>query len=127
MSILAILLFSANVSQETQCLANAIHYEAKSESIEGKKAVASVVMNRKNSGKFPNTVCRVVSQRNQFSWYPRKNTSDKTALNIASKYISNTYNDITKGSLYFHSSSIKKPRGWRGLYMMTVGRHRFYR
>ena len=44
------------------CLANAIYYEARSESDDGQRAVAQVVLNRVRHPAFPNTVCGVVYQ-----------------------------------------------------------------
>jgi hypothetical protein len=45
-----------------KCLANAIYFEARGESVRGQIAVAQVVMNRAFSGYFPNDVCGVVYQ-----------------------------------------------------------------
>lgn len=44
------------------CLAQAIYYEAASESEEGQRAVAQVVLNRVRHPAWPNTVCGVVYQ-----------------------------------------------------------------
>ena len=53
---------------EEDCLANAVYFEARGESIEGQLAVAEVVMNRASSGRYPPTLCGVVVQRSQFSF-----------------------------------------------------------
>jgi hypothetical protein len=45
-----------------QCLANAVYFEARGESVRGQIAVAQVVMNRVFSGYYPNDVCGVVYQ-----------------------------------------------------------------
>jgi spore germination cell wall hydrolase CwlJ-like protein len=45
-----------------QCLAEAIYYEARSESEEGQRAVAQVVLNRVRHPAWPGTVCGVVYQ-----------------------------------------------------------------
>lgn len=50
------------------CLALAIYYEARDQTIDGQVAVAEVVMNRVASPKYPDTVCEVVWQRKQFSF-----------------------------------------------------------
>ena len=44
------------------CLTQAIYYEAASEPVDGKRAVAQVVLNRVHSPAFPNSVCGVVYQ-----------------------------------------------------------------
>jgi len=45
-----------------QCLAEAIYYEARSESDDGQRAVAQVVLNRVRHPAYPNSVCGVVYQ-----------------------------------------------------------------
>ena len=46
----------------TECLTRAIYYEAASESDDGKRAVAQVVLNRVRHPAFPNSICDVVNQ-----------------------------------------------------------------
>lgn len=55
-------------NQQQYCLASAIYFEAQGESLEGQLAVAEVVLNRRRSPRYPNTVCAVVRQRGQFSF-----------------------------------------------------------
>jgi hypothetical protein len=45
-----------------QCLSEAIYYEARSESDDGQRAVAQVVLNRVRHPAYPNSVCGVVYQ-----------------------------------------------------------------
>lgn len=52
---------------DLRLLANLIYCEARGESYEGKLAVASVVVNRILSSKFPNTMTGVIYQKNQFA------------------------------------------------------------
>lgn len=49
------------------CMERAIFFEANRSSREGMLAVGNVVMNRMASGQFPDTVCGVVGQKNQFA------------------------------------------------------------
>lgn len=58
-------------NDEENCLANAVYFEARGESLEGQLAVAEVVMNRAASGLYPTTYCGVVRQRSQFSFVRR--------------------------------------------------------
>lgn len=51
------------------CLAFAIYYEAGNQDIHGKLAVGQVVLNRVESGRYPDGVCQAVKQDNQFSFY----------------------------------------------------------
>jgi hypothetical protein len=50
-----------------KCLTEAIYYEARSESEEGQRAVAQVVLNRVRHPAFPSTVCGVVFQGHERS------------------------------------------------------------
>ena len=50
------------------CLAEAVYYEARGEPTQGRAAVAYVVLNRAESGKFPETSCAVVAEGCQFSY-----------------------------------------------------------
>ena len=81
--------YFSNISystEELECLALNIYFEAGVESTAGKLAVANVTINRKNSSDYPNTICGVVKEgkhyhdkkidkryplrdRCQFSWY----------------------------------------------------------
>ncbi|WP_407946718.1 cell wall hydrolase [Pararhizobium mangrovi] len=54
-------------SREKQCLMRAMYFESNRSSDDGLLAVGSVVMNRVASPKFPNTICGVVGQPNQFA------------------------------------------------------------
>ncbi|MEP5155343.1 cell wall hydrolase [Planktotalea sp.] len=54
-------------SSDTNCMARAMYFESNRSSRDGMIAVGTVVMNRVNSGDFPNTVCGVVGQKNQFA------------------------------------------------------------
>lgn len=49
------------------CLATTIFLEARGESYDGKLAVGQVIMNRTENEKFPDTVCEVVYENNQFA------------------------------------------------------------
>ena len=51
---------------ETTLLAAVVQMEAGGQGYEGMLAVASVVMNRVNSGKYPNTITGVIYQKGQF-------------------------------------------------------------
>ncbi len=51
-----------NTDRQMNCLAEAIYYEARSESVDGQKAVGEVILNRVKHKAFPNTICEVVYQ-----------------------------------------------------------------
>ncbi|MEL0212128.1 MAG: cell wall hydrolase, partial [Novosphingobium sp.] len=50
------------LSNELECLAGAVYFEAKSETLAGQLAVGRVVVARATSGRFPSSYCGVVYQ-----------------------------------------------------------------
>lgn len=52
---------------EQECMARAMFFESERSSREGMLAVGSVVMNRVRNEDYPNSVCAVVGQANQFA------------------------------------------------------------
>ena len=52
---------------ELECMERAMFFESNRSSRDGLVAVGSVVMNRVASPQFPNSVCAVVGQKNQFA------------------------------------------------------------
>ena len=54
---------------EQACLANAIYFEARSESLRGQAAVAQVVLNRVRNPTYPSSICGVVYQND--NWFNR--------------------------------------------------------
>lgn len=121
------------------CLKEAIYFEARGESIDGQFAVAEVVLNRVESDRFPDTICRVVRQganrRNacQFS-YACNGLSDvmherearERAGKIARLMIDGADRHRTGGAKYFHARHVN-PR-WARVFQRTatIGAHHFY-
>lgn len=124
----------------TLCLASAIYYEAATESDDGQRAVAQVVLNRVRHGReWPNTVCGVVYQGSgesgcQFSFacdgaMVRTPSLDAwiRARRVAEAALAGeTYAPV--GSATFYHTTAVAP-GWRTrmVPMGVVGAHIFYR
>lgn len=114
---------SASVD-DTTLLAAIIQCEAGSECYEGKVAVGAVVLNRKRSGSFPNSISGVIYQSGQFG--PARNGS--LARVLSSGNISSSCrqaaaealagSDPTGGKLYF-----RRVNGRSG---QVIGNHVFY-
>jgi len=117
------------------CLAKNIFHEAGIESDMGKYAVAQVTLNRVKSDKYPNTICKVVLQRYQFSWANRKslhwthpkglnwNRSYEIAQHVI--YENHRVNGL-ENVKYYHADYIK-PHWSRNMTQVSViGRHIFY-
>lgn len=128
--------------QQLQCMTQNIYWEAASEPFEGKVAVAQVTMNRMNSGKFPETVCGVVQQRNvfydkvvcQFSWFcesvyktkPVHPKSWEESEAVAKKVLFEGFRlDSMKDALYYHADYVN-PK-WNKERIGKIGQHIFYK
>ena len=128
----------------------AIYFEARGESYIGQTAIAQVVQNRTNHPDFPNTVCKVIKQPFQFSWYNKekhiqnilkgriidlKNKDREMYLqakDIASKAVLGLieYNPKLEDALYFvHKSVSSKQQPWLKKLKIaaTIENHKFYR
>ena len=53
---------AASGDAEWECLTKALYFEARGETTAGQIAVAEVILNRVDHARYPDTVCRVVSQ-----------------------------------------------------------------
>jgi N-acetylmuramoyl-L-alanine amidase len=123
----------AELSPELRCLAGAIYFEAKSETLPGQLAVGRVVVNRSKSGRFPASYCGVVYQPSQFSFVrgrsmPAINTASRDwheAVAIAQIAHAGSWRSPAEGALFFHAARVSP--GWRLTRMARVDNHVFYR
>lgn len=123
--------------RELQCLAENIYYEAGSESYEGKLAVAQVVLNRANSGKFPESICSVVYQKTggtyQFSWVGltkhEKNPYEwEESMLAARKALTEPVAHALlsrQNVLYYHAKYVNPQ--WHLVKVAQIGNHIFYK
>ena len=58
-------LAAAQFGRDQYCLAEAMYHEARSEGVQGEKAVAEVILQRVRSRHYPNTICGVVYEGTQ--------------------------------------------------------------
>lgn len=118
--------------KELLCLQKNIYYEARGEGMTGMKAIAAVTMNRVNDSRFPNSVCKVVYQRSQFSWTANggHKVTDKTAWQragvIAMRALNGTLNNPIKKAQYFHNRSVRPGWASRMRHVVTIGGHKFF-
>ena len=128
-------------TRQLECLANNIYWEAASEPFEGKVAVAQVTMNRVESGRFADSVCGVVYQKNviyekvvcQFSWYcegahrvkPVHPPLWKESQEVAKKVLLEGFRlPSLKDALYFHATHVNP--SWGKPMLQKIGQHIFY-
>jgi spore germination cell wall hydrolase CwlJ-like protein len=128
-------------AKEQKCLANAIYFEARGESLRGQAAVAQVVLNRVRNPTYPATICGVVYQnenlknRCQFSFAcdGKKDritspSSYKTAQDIAMAVTAGKiFLPEVASSTHYYAQYVK-PRWARSMEKMKkIGLHIFYR
>lgn len=114
-------------NSERYLLARLVEAEARGESFEGKVAVASVVLNRKNDKAFPDNISGVIYERGQFSPVSNGSISNEPSADSlkAVDHALSGY-DNTMGSLYFYNPSIATSTWLASLEtVVTIGSHVF--
>ena len=127
--------------RQLDCLTRNIYWEAASEPFEGKVAVAQVTLNRVKSGKFANSVCGVVYQKNiiyekvvcQFSWYCEGTHKVKAVYSplwkeseeVAKRVLFENFRlPSLEKAMYYHADYVQP--GWKHPKLEKIGRHIFY-
>jgi spore germination cell wall hydrolase CwlJ-like protein len=130
---------------DLQCLTANIFFEARGESIKGMKAVADITLNRTKHQAFPESICEVVKQKQQFSWVKGDKRSKKVlsedlrgfkaddlaayqkAKSIATEALSEEYKSILpRNVISFHSVAITPHWANKMKKYSTIGSHVFY-
>jgi len=122
------------------CLAEAIYFEARSESIEGQLAVAEVILNRVDRDDFPNSVCDVVRQgtdqlfKCQFTYFCDGQSESinepvpyERAGKIAHLMLDLIERGLTGGATHYHYIGVNPSWSKVFRHTVTIGRHKFYR
>lgn len=123
------------LSAELECLAGAIYFEARGEPLVGQLAVAEVIINRSQSGRFPATYCGVVRQPGQFSFVRKgaipqaRRTSQawRNAVAVAQIAHGDQWQTHAGDALYFHARSVRPSWSQRKQALATIDSHIFYR
>ena len=146
------LTFNEDQFPQVNCMALNIYYETRSSNLADMYSVADVVLNRVEDTRYPDSICGVVKEgqqysdgrmkRNkcQFSWYcdgkndtPRDRESWKKAQSIAWDIVKwNSFRGITEGSTHYHTTYVnprwnKSRKGWSITRVGRIGAHIFYR
>ena len=127
-------------AQALECLASAVYYEAGSQSDDGERAVAQVVLNRVRHPAFPNTVCGVVYQGStrvtgcQFTFtcdgsMNRQPDADgwKRAYRIAGEALSGAVFAPVGWATHYHANYVVPYWASTLAKNVVVGAHIFYR
>jgi spore germination cell wall hydrolase CwlJ-like protein len=125
---------------ERQCLAEAVYYEARGETVQGQLAVAEVVLNRVRHRAYPDTICGVVYQGAggtrgcQFTFAcdgsneraPRGRAWERSEL-VAKHALMGFSAPLTSAATHYHTVAVNPH--WSNAFVQTrqIGVHLFYR
>lgn len=111
------------------CLALMILLEARGEPLPGQYAVGQVIMNRVESEEYPDTICEVISQPDQFSpiVYPEATIVEHAVAGFVAADLYLNYEPNTD-VLWFYNPDNANP-GWarRMKPAFQIGKHLFLR
>ena len=114
---------------EMDCLATAVWFESRGETLEGQLAVAQAVVNRAKSGRWGKGVCGVINAPRQFNFIAakvqRSTATFTTALAVARIAATGLWHDMAAGAHSFHAARLNP--GWHLTRVAKIGNHVFYR
>ncbi len=110
----------ADARRSLECLTAAVYYEARSEPLDGQRAVAQVVLNRVRNPAYPSSVCGVVYQGSerrtgcQFTFtcdgsmaYRREPAAWETAQQVAQAALAGYVYDPVGSATNYHAEAIQ--------------------
>lgn len=121
--------------QEVDCLERNVFFESGVEDDEGMIAVAQVTLNRLKSGRWGDTICKVVWAKAQFSWtlFKKKRQEKPEGQNwirakeATRKVLEGLRIKVLSKSLFYHTDYIEKPFWVDDSKKITqIGQHIFY-
>ncbi|QGY00306.1 cell wall hydrolase [Roseovarius faecimaris] len=130
----------AKGDEQWRCLAEALYFEARGESVKGQFAVAEVILNRVDNPRYPDTVCGVIHQGTgrkyqcQFTYtcdghkeVIAEPKAFKQVGRVAHLMLNGAERSLTKGATHYHTRAVR-PK-WSKTYprTATIGVHHFYR
>lgn len=122
------------------CLAEALYFEARGESLKGQIAVAEVILNRVSSSRFPNTICGVIHQGTgrkfacQFTYtcdgHPERINEPAAyaqVAKVARMMMDGAPRKLSGGATYYHTTAVRP--SWSRKFRRTarMGVHLFYK
>lgn len=130
----------ATGANQFECLAEALYFEARGESVKGQFAVAEVISNRVKSSRFPDTYCAVIRQGTgrkyqcQFTYTCDGHAEVITepaayarVAKVARAVLDDRAPEITDGATFYHTTAVRP--SWARKFTKTAqyGVHLFYR
>jgi len=121
------------ISTALACMALNVYFEARDQPIAGQVAVAQVTMNRVADPRYPDTVCEVVYDHKQFSWYwdgksdrPREEEAWEQAQLIASAVMAGSGHSELQGVTHYHAIWVNPYWNKKMTLVAMIGSHVFY-
>lgn len=118
---------------DVECLTRNIYYEAGVEDYRGRVAVAQVTVNRLKTGRWGNTICKVVYAPAQFSWTLKRRLERpnpavwRECQEIALAVLQGKRMRGLQRSLYYHATYIPDPKWADPRHEVgQIGQHIFY-
>ncbi|WP_373355593.1 cell wall hydrolase [Pseudoroseicyclus sp. CXY001] len=114
-------------TSELECMERAMYFESIRSSRDGLIAVGSVVMNRVESPDYPDSVCGVVGQRNQFAPRVMSRRMDPSPLvrEAATSVLNGERHPLIGNAQFFHAASYNA--NYNNMhYVLTTGGNAFY-
>lgn len=116
-------------ARDKECLERAMFFESNRSSPDGLLAVGTVVMNRLASGRYPDTICGVVGQKNQFAPGVLTRRMDSKALPdvqaTADAVLKGQRHPKLKNAMFFHTAGLRFPYN-NMHYVLVAGGNSFY-
>tara|TARA_B100000768_G_scaffold153885_1_gene150311 strand:- start:4185 stop:4580 length:396 start_codon:yes stop_codon:yes gene_type:complete len=119
------------------CLALNLYFEARSEPLLAQVSVGQVTLNRVSHSRYPNTICGVVTQKSQFSWFsdglsdkPKEKAAWGRALALAELMLEKPIKVTCVGkSTHYHADYVRPYWAKAKFFKKTcqVGTHIFYK
>lgn len=131
--------------KEYECLVKNIYFEARNQPIKGKQAIAAVTLTRAKHKNYPDTICKVVTEKRkrgvcQFSWMcdgksdnPVLSSKDELAAwnrarGVAEDALLGKIDPMLQGATMFHASYVKPDWDYSKLkFLGKIGDHLFYK
>lgn len=125
----------APMTDQMRCLAGAVYFEARGEALAGQLAVAQVIINRTEDGRFPKSYCGVVAQRGQFSFMrgtamPTVHTGSPAwnrAVAIAQIADKGMWESQAGDAVFFHARYVRPGWSQGKTRLAQIDTHIFYR
>lgn len=123
------------MSRDMRCLAGAVYFEARGEDLDGQLAVAQVIVNRTEDGRFPRSYCGVVTQPGQFSFMRGRrmptiregSAAWARAVAIAQIAHKGLWESQAEDAVFFHARYVRPGWSRSKTRLAQIDTHIFYR